>query len=290
VTPAAERKEPALLELARVRFVFEPADRLTAEEGRALDRLAVGGDERDRREESSPFRLQIVGEPWAPRQRDAAPGHTAEVEWEGGLVHVRHPTFLAVIDPSERTGRLWRGTREAYPLEITLRVALSSCLPFDGGLPIHAAGLVAEAGGLVFFGPSGAGKSTLAGLSPWPVLSDELVAVVPSPSSPTGFALVKTGFWGTLGEGNPPAGACPLAAIVELDKGRPFALERLSPTTALRRLIPSVLVPSGPPVWEAALAVLGRAVARVPAYRMTWSPDEPPWAALRELQSGTGPP
>jgi hypothetical protein len=62
-----------------------------------------------------------------------------------------------------------------------------------------------------------------------------------------------------------------------------LAIERLSPATALRRLIPAVLVPSGPPIWEATLAVLGRLVAQVPAYRMAWSPALPPWDGLMGL-------
>lgn len=210
-------------------------------------------------------------------------GLPASVEWRDGLVHVRHATFMAEIDPATRRGRLWRATHEAYPLEITLRVAVSTFLPFQGGLPVHAAGLVSEAGAMVFFGPSGAGKSTLAGLSPWPVLSDELVGVVASPLAANSFAAVTTGFWGTLGESDAPPGAFPLVALIELDKGPVLVIERLSPATALRRLIPAVLVPSGPPIWEATLAVLGRLVAQVPAYRMAWSPALPPWDGLMGL-------
>ena len=49
---------------------------------------------------------------------------------------------------------------------------------------------------------------------------------------------------------------------------------------ALRRLIGVTLVPASPPLWTAALDVLGRLAAAVPCYRLTWSKDEPPFEAL----------
>jgi hypothetical protein len=109
------------------------------------------------------------------------------------------------------------------------------------------------------------------------VLSDELVAVVRDDGQ---FALEATGFWGTLGQGDAPPGTFPLTALVELAKGDRFALDLLSPREALRRLVGVTLVPPGPPLWTAALGVIGRLAAAVPCYRMAWAKDEPPFAAL----------
>jgi hypothetical protein len=148
-------------------------------------------------------------------------------------------------------------------------------LPLAGGVALHAAGVVVDGHGVVFFGASGAGKSTLAGTSPHPVVSDELVAVAGNP-----FELRRTGFWGALDErrGAPPA--APLAALVELDKGPRLELEPLDAATAFRRLLPVVVLPPAPELWRQATAVVARLVATVPVLRMAWHPAQPPWAAI----------
>lgn len=205
-----------------------------------------------------------------------ADGGPAAIDWADERVRVSHARFVAELDPIGRSGRLFRRSRGAGGLEVTLRTALCSLLPLEGGLPLHAAGIVLEGQGVAFFGASGAGKSTLAGVSPHPVLSDELVAVLPARP----FALAASGFWGTGEEGRTPREAVPLAALVDLAKGADFRLERLGAREAITRLVSVVMVPPAPALWSAALAVLGRLVKDVPVYRMTWSPARPPWDDL----------
>jgi hypothetical protein len=185
---------------------------------------------------------------------------------------------VAELDPMGLTGRLFRRSPGRAGLEITLRTALCSCLPFEGGLPLHAAGVVAEGRGVVFFGPSGAGKSTLAALSPYPVLSDELVAVIAARP----FALTASGFWGSGDEGRCREGAWPLAALVHLDKGPRLSLERLGWRRALARLVEVVMVPPAPLLWAPVLHVLGKVLQDIPVYRLTWALDHPPWTEIRE--------
>jgi hypothetical protein len=252
-----------------------PEPRLSDADYRALARLPVhAGD-------ASPLRIELVdAPPWKSEDRALFPEQgPAVVDWVEGRVRISHRTFVGEVDPFGRSGRLFRAVKEPFPLEILLRTAMAARLPLVGGLPLHAAGIVLEGRAVAFFGPSGAGKSTLAGLSPHPVLSDELVAVVPAGGA---FALETTGFWGTLGQGNAPSGTFPLAAVVELGKGSGFLLERVPPRAALRRLVGVALVPPGPPLWAATLEVLGRLAAAVPAYRMSWTKDEPPFAEVRE--------
>ncbi len=262
-----------MIRLGGLAFAVEPADRLNEDERRSLARLAATAAG------PSTFRLTLAdAAPWTSEDASLFPARgPAVVDWVGEGVRVSHSTFVAELDPRAGTGRVFRRVAEAYPLEITLRMALASRLPLEGGLPLHAAGIVLEGQAVAFFGVSGAGKSTLAGMSPYPVLSDELVAVTPDRP----FALEATGFWGTLGQGDAPPGTFPLQALVELAKGGRFALERLPPRAALRRLVGVTLVPPGPPLWSAALGVLGQLAAAVPCYRMTWSKDEPPFEALR---------
>jgi hypothetical protein len=210
---------------------------------------------------------------------DAAP---ADVSAAGDRLRVTHRRFVAEMDPASLSGRIFRREGQTGAVEIALRVALAARLPSLGGLPLHAAGLVLDGRGAVFFGPSGAGKSTLAALAPGPVLSDEFVAVTVDP--PT---LRYTGFWGEMDEPTPPPAEVPLVALVELAKGPAFRLERLAPGLALRRLLGVLMVPPDPGLWSVAMALAGDAASAVPVYRMEWTPAEPPWERLRAaLASG----
>ena len=137
--------------------------------------------------------------------------------------------------------------------------------------------------GVVFFGPSGAGKTTVASTSPFPVLSDELVAVAPGRP----FDLVRSGFWGEGGPGG--RRRAPLALLVDLAKGPTLRLTRLRPAEAAGRVLGSVPVPHAPPLWSRALAVVADLVQRVPVYRMEWSPYEPPWERLAGVLAGAPP-
>jgi hypothetical protein len=272
---------------------IEPEEALIPDERTALARIARQGLGPE--ETGLPFRLRLVAEPpWA--SADPTPlvdGDPAEIDWVDERVRVKHARFLAELDPIGRSGRLFRRSRGGGALEITLRTVLCSRLPFEGGLPLHAAGIVADGQGIAFFGESGAGKTTLASRSPHPVLSDELVAVVPAhsgtgpPDPPVAvgpFVLTASGFWGTGEQDRTSGKPCPLAALVELAKGAPFRLDRLEPRAAIARLVRVIMVPPGPPLWSAALAVLGRLVHAVPVYRMAWSPERTPWPdLLKEL-------
>jgi hypothetical protein len=259
-----------------VLFAIERPEGLTGPERSALDRLDRAPD--DGAEE--PFLVQLEAEPpWASDDPGLFPRWEPAVQrWADGCLLVSHRSFTAEIHPMEGRARVHRREERAYPLEAVIRTAMMARLPLVGGLPLHAAGVVAHGRGIAFFGPSGAGKSTLARTSPHPVLSDELVALGPGGDPPS---LVRSGFWGEGGEQGRPAGA-PLAALVELDQGPTFALTRLGPLEAMRGFTASLPVPLAAPLWSRALAVAAAAVTRVPVYRMAWSPAEPPWEMLAQ--------
>jgi hypothetical protein len=268
-----------LLVLAGHAFDLQPESDLTPEECDALARLVPGTlagplDARKR----APFRVELVASPpWTSPDpalfRDRAP---AVVRFVDGRVRLSHAVFTAEIDPLGSEARLFRARPSSVGVLTTLRTSLSCLLPLAGGLPVHAAAVAVGAQGLVFFGPSGAGKSTLAGLSPFPVLSDELVAIVrtaPFSVSTTGFCRTPT---------TALAGTLPLRAMIELDKGSHFRIERLAPREAVRRLVGVASIPGVPPLWSRALEVIGNLASSVPCYRMAWSPAEPPWPLLQE--------
>lgn len=264
--------------LAGLAFRIEPEESLTTAERQALGSLADPGAGR---EQTARAVFQIVLEPGEPARTGATPA-AARVSWVQNQCRLEHAAFRAEIDPLRREARIFRGDASSLGLVTTLRTALSCWLPLEGGVVLHAAGLEHGGAGIVFFGPSGAGKTTLAGRSPWPVLSDELVAVVAA-ADPK-FRIRGTPFR------KAPAGAVPpppdeepaLRALIALDQGPSFELHRLERPRALRALIGSAAVPAAPPVWSAALGVLVRLAREVPCYRMAWSLDDPPFDSLAD--------
>lgn len=228
--------------------------------------------------ETPAFRLEVVGEPpFEAREEDAPPpGEPARLEWVSERLRLAHRGLRAELDPGRRSGVLFRTTTGPSSLELTLKVAVAACLPLEGGICLHAAGIVIGGRAHVFFGPSGAGKSTLSGLSPFPVLSDEMVAI----EGPAPFRVRATGFWGTLDRVDAPRGDYPLAGLYELGKGDRFHLEPLEAGAAFRRLLGVALVPPGPALWSSALGVVGLLCRAVPVRRMTWSLTEDPWERL----------
>lgn len=264
-----------------VRFSVGPQAALLPAEREAIGRL--DDDEGD--DPQPPFGIDLVpAPPWTSEDPALYPQWEPPVQrWEGERLLCSHRSFTAEIDPFGAHARLHRREERAYPLEAVIRTVMMARLPLLGGLPFHAAGIVVDGRGVVFFGPSGAGKTTVAATSPFPVLSDELVAVATGQP----FDLVRSGFWGE-GRRDGRSGKAPLALLVDLAKGSSLRLTRLRPAEAAGRVLGSVPVPLAPPLWSRALAVVANLVQRVPAYRMEWSPAEPPWEPLASLLAGPG--
>jgi len=258
-----------------VRFSVGPEAALLPCEREAIGRLDPDGDE-----DQAPVHIELVpAAPWTSDDPALYPRLEPAVQrWVDERLRCSHRTFTAEIDPFSGRARLHRREERAYPLEAVVRTAMMARLPLIGGLPLHAAGVVAEGRGVAFFGASGAGKTTVASTSPFPVLSDELVAVVPGAP----FALVRSGFWGEAKDTGRTAPA-PLALLVDLAKGPRLRLTRVRPAPAAGRLLASTPVPLGPPLWAHALAVAAALVRAVPVQRMEWNPAEPPWERLARI-------
>jgi hypothetical protein len=269
--------------VAGLRFVLEPEDGLSRTEREWLSGLPSLAT----RKEGPVVRIRLEAGGRAAAASESAP---ARVSWDGGLLLLRHAAFEADLDPAAGTAIVRRHPDSAAGLATTLRMAVSARLPLEGGVLVHAACLERAGRGFVFFGPSGVGKSTLVERSPWPALSDELVAVLPcgddEPHRVTGAT-----FPGPPNQGRAPSTTEPrLACLVELAQGPRFHLERLAPIAALRRLVGSIAVPPSPPLWSAALSVSGEIARQVACYRMAWSLDESPFELLEAALAGDGRP
>jgi hypothetical protein len=263
--------------LAGIPFIVGPDAELTAADHSGLARL-VSPSTAQAASAATAFRLEIETDgDWGRAAREAHPDATpALVETLAGRVRVTHRRLFAEIDVAARCARVARPPSGGLGIDVALRTALCVALPLYDGLPLHAAGIVVEGRGGVFFGPSGAGKSTLAAACPWTVLSDELVAVFGDPPR-----VQAAGFWGTHERDRATHETFPVAALVELSKGEHFEMARLGATAALRRLLGVLLVPPEPDLWRCALAIVARLVDTLPVYRMTWTPAASPWDEVR---------
>jgi hypothetical protein len=271
--------------LAGLRLLVEPEDGLGPRE-----RDALAGLRQDPQQALGARVFKVELEPHAGATAAvAAKGEPARVAWDGKRLLLSHATFEAGIDAEAKAAVVRRHGDDPTGLVTTLRTALSARLPLDGGVLVHAAALSRRGRAMVFFGPSGIGKSTLAARSPWRVLDDELAAVLPRRDggphrvSSAAFPAHQQATCGSAEEPDEP----PLACLVELAQGPRFHLERLERSTALRRLLGSLVVPPAPPLWSAALEVAGDLVRETPCYRMEWSLDASPFdpleAALEHL-------
>lgn len=169
-----------------------------------------------------------------------------------------------------------------YPL---LQHQVIEHLADHAGLLVHAGAVVLDDAAVLFSGPPGVGKSTLARLcrsAGLPVLSDDRVALR---AQPAGFVACGTP-WHSSAVAFAPLQS-PLRAICMLRHGPVNQLIRLTPSEALRRLAPEVLLP----LWDqaavtAVLAGLAALIATLPCYDLAFVPDSAVLSVLRDAARG----
>lgn len=247
--------------------------KLTPVERSFLDRCATD----DVGEVCVAVKLQRQRHEWALDDRFVITG--SRIDAGGDLLRVGNRAFSAELNFALRSVSLHRNDQGDGSLRLTLRAIATSFLPTTGWIPLHAAAVDTGASSLAFCGRSGAGKSTLAATSPFPLLSDEMVAVRVRPALARG-----TSFWGdSVCKAPLGRASVPLRAIVMLEKSREFFLDRLTPSEAARTLVAATLTPATPAVWPLVLSQLARVVEQIDVYRMGWWKDEAPWGKLRAV-------
>jgi hypothetical protein len=186
---------------------------------------------------------------------------------EGWKVH--RSDFASASSPAfTRTDLLI--DRNKYSMDSWLRVYCSLRGLSRDALLIHGAGYVLPDRGFIFPGRSGRGKSTLIRiLGRERALSDEVTIAYRRHSA---FRCASTPFWGELKRGADEVIDTPLRALCFLAHGETNFLEKLSPGTALRELLKTVLFFSDDPrSHEKLLAIAAGIVSATPSYRLVFS-------------------
>ena len=164
------------------------------------------------------------------------------------------------------------------PLENTLRVIVAYCALHAGGVLLHCAGLVDDAGARVCFGPSGAGKSTVA--RAWiergrSILGDELCAL----ERDGGWYVRQLPFAGDVRAALVDE-RVPLAGLHRLDQG-PSKVERMPRAAAVTALCGCAPFVNADPLRLPALFTTLEALTRAhPVSRLTLALGADPRAVV----------
>lgn len=178
------------------------------------------------------------------------------------IVEVRLANRQLVWRWPVRTGHFRAALWELSVLTSTQAMALAA-----GGLLLHGAALVVNGQAIVVSGPSGAGKSTLAARFPGRYLHDDIVALVPSATSPTGWAAWSQDGWRPPGVDLPAT--LPLARLVLFTSNRSqTTLSRAVAGEALAELAAQTYFAGGAAT-QPLLAHLGALATAVPLFRFS---------------------
>jgi hypothetical protein len=192
-------------------------------------------------------------------------------EFAGRLDYSKRRAVLSIVE--EQGERFDRG------LENFLRVLTASFILEQGGMLLHASGVVRDGVAHLFFGPSGRGKTTVTLLSPRDVvLSDDLSLIVrngerfEAAGIPFGMAHHRT---------PDTRDSFPIASLNSLVQAPDVGREPLTGARALAEIcasLPFVMQETGQS--RKALEVAGRLLQAVPAYRLRFRKDPSFWDVL----------
>lgn len=131
--------------------------------------------------------------------------------------------------------------RLSYSGDLMTLLSLESLLLRHDALLLHAAFIEAQGHAILFSGPSGIGKSTQGNL--WQkyqgarILNGDRAALRRTEGKWTAWGLPYAGSSGIYRNAS-----APMAAIVLLEQGKENTIRRLSPSEALRRLYPELMI------------------------------------------------
>lgn len=185
-----------------------------------------------------------------------------------------------IFNPNENLFR--KGNLHSLTMFPTDQIWLARLLAERHGFFLHTAGMKINGQGLLFAGHSEAGKSTTVTLlqEEGEILCDDRIIVR---RWPEGFRI-----HGTWSHGDVPhisAAEAPLRAILFLEKAKINRLILIEdPQEILKRILPLLIKPLvTADWWEKTLAVVGKLIGEVPAYRLQFDKSGKIKEIIREL-------
>ena len=197
-------------------------------------------------------------------------GPFAKIGGRDGVLTIEGAGFHGAFD--EESGEGWISQPpDPAPLETFLTAICAGRLLKHQGFLLHAAAIMMNEDAYVFFGPSGSGKTTVAELIGKGVITDEITAIR---REDEGYVVSAVPWRGQ-------SLTAPLAGLFRLRKARETAFSPLSPTEALRQLLPSVFFPRADASEVSGFFETAKdLVKQVPCYEMRFMPDGSFWAAM----------
>ena len=164
-------------------------------------------------------------------------------------------------------------------IENFLRVLYAQLCPGAGALLLHAAGVIRDQAGFVFFGPSGSGKTTAARSSlDHTVLSDDLVIVE---IEGTAARVHGVPFRGDFREAPRVNGSAELRGLFSLVKAPRHALSAVATPEAMGRLLACApFVMTGAASARRAMELSRLLIERVPVQALHFLPDPGFWEVV----------
>ncbi|HEV8375500.1 MAG TPA: hypothetical protein VGR38_04615 [Candidatus Polarisedimenticolia bacterium] len=180
------------------------------------------------------------------RPFEVSPGRPEIYRLEQHLAHERLVAysydFAGFFDYRERAGKLAIAAAKGDPfhraVENYLRVVAAHAALREGGLLLHASGVVRNGSAHLFFGPSGSGKTTVTLFSEGDlILGDDLILIR---RGKAGFEACAVPFRGLYREPPQTDRAFPLSALYRLVQDREDFLEDLPVSRALAEMMASL--------------------------------------------------
>jgi len=197
-------------------------------------------------------------------------GPFARIGGRDGVLTIEGAMFRGTFH--EKLGEGWiTQAPDPAPLETFLAAICAGQLLRNDGFLLHAAAILSEGEAFVFFGPSGSGKTTVAELIGDGVITDEITAIR---REDEGYLVSAVPWRGQ-------SLAAPLGGLFRLRKAQETAFLPLSPSQAVRQLLPSVFFPRADArEVDRFLEIAQDLVKRVPCYEMRFAPSGSFWEAI----------
>lgn len=203
-----------------------------------------------------------------------------ETKFEGDRLFFRSYLEKGEVDFQAGRGRI--KMRPEGNIENLLRIVIAWLSVNNDALLLHAAGVIREGQGYVFFGPSGAGKTTTSRISAESsdVVSDDIVVIRLSHGEAT---LHGVPFRGNLAEAPRANQSAPLKALFRIRQDTEHFIRPLSRVTAVADLVASSpFIVRELSMSDKLVDVCDRVVTTLPVLALHFKRDDGFWKVIDE--------